>query len=386
MGYTRPRRTIPLLRIFGIQVSVGASWLVVLLLYLFLLTPYFHSLLAGGYTVAYLVTVVGVLLFFASLIAHELGHALIARRAGVEVLGIELWALGGITRTRLTAPLPPRRQLAVAAAGPLVNGAIVLLCLAIGTAALGFTPFLKLSVGEAAKAGAAAVVLAWLAAVNLLLLLLNLLPAYPLDGAQILQSLLAMVSGNPAKGLRATGRIGQLVGLAAGLAAFYLILHGYPAGLFLLLLGLFLFQSATVAANQGAAAVRISALTVGQLLDRQPLLVPSELPVLEAWERFFASRGQGWFPVADPQRRFLGAVRGKRLEEEIEAGRPALAVGEVAEAAGELAFLLRDESEPVEQLLRKEAIRRWGGLVAVDDDGVVRGVLTLARLQSALRP
>lgn len=375
-----------MLRVFGIQISVGASWLIVLLVYLFLLTPYFHSLLGGGYTAAYLLTVLGVLGFFASLVAHELGHALVARHQGVEVVGIELWALGGLTKTRLTKPLGPWKRLAVAAAGPAVNAAIAVFCLGVGAAAVGGSPFLRLAVGETAgHPGAGAVFLAWLGTVNVLLLALNLLPAYPLDGAQILQSLLAALSGNQAQGLRATGRIGQLVGLAAGVAAFYLILHGYPSGLFLLLLGLFLFQSATVAANQGEAAVRISHLTVGQLLDRHPLLVPAELPVLEAWERYFEGHAGGWYPVADPQHRFLGAVSGKRLQEEIAAGRPALAVAEVAEGARELAFLLRDDGEPVEGLLRSEGIQRWGGLVAVDSDGVVQGILTLSGLQAALR-
>ena len=119
-----PRRNFQLARIFGIRVAVGISWFLVLFLYIFLFTPYFHEALGGSRTTAYLVTVASVLSFFVSLILHELGHALVARRNGLQVLGIELWALGGITRTAGAMP-SPGAELRIAAAGPLVTVAVV---------------------------------------------------------------------------------------------------------------------------------------------------------------------------------------------------------------------------------------------------------------------
>ena len=94
----RPRTNIQLARIFGIRIGVGVSWFVVLFFFIFVVTPYFHEVLGGSRTTAYLVAVASVMSFFASLILHELGHALVARRNGLTVAGIDLWALGGITR------------------------------------------------------------------------------------------------------------------------------------------------------------------------------------------------------------------------------------------------------------------------------------------------
>ena len=104
----RRRRNFQLARIFGIRVGVGISWFLVLFLYIFIFTPYFHEALGGSRTTAYLVTVASVLTFFVSLVLHELGHALVARRNGLQVLGIELWALGGTTRTGHCRTIPSR--------------------------------------------------------------------------------------------------------------------------------------------------------------------------------------------------------------------------------------------------------------------------------------
>src|SRR5271157_6266947 len=101
------RRNFQLARVFGIRIGVGISWFVILgvilIYFAYALTPYFHEVLGGSRTTAYLVMVAIVLSFFASVILHELGHALAARRSGVPVMGIELWALGGTTRT---GPMP----------------------------------------------------------------------------------------------------------------------------------------------------------------------------------------------------------------------------------------------------------------------------------------
>src|SRR5271156_6792656 len=120
----RPRTNFQLARVFGIRIGVGFSCFVVLFVLIFVFTPYFHEVLGGSPTTAYLVAVASVLSFFASLILHELGHALVARRNGLTVEGIDLWAFGGITRTRGSAP-SPGVQFRIAAAGPLVTLAVI---------------------------------------------------------------------------------------------------------------------------------------------------------------------------------------------------------------------------------------------------------------------
>ena len=119
-----PRTNFQLARVFGIRIGVGISWFVVLFLFVIVFTPGFHEVLGGSETTAYLVAVAVVLSFFVSLILHELGHALVARRNGLSVAGIDLWAFGGLTRMR-ELPRTPGSQLQVAVAGPLVTLAVI---------------------------------------------------------------------------------------------------------------------------------------------------------------------------------------------------------------------------------------------------------------------
>src|SRR5438445_8412155 len=185
-----PRTNYQLARVFGIRIGVGISWFVMLFLFVILFTPEFHRVLHGAQTTAYLVAVAVVLSFFVSVIAHELGHALVARRNGLSVAGIDLWAFGGLTRMR-ELPTTPGVQLRVAIAGPLVTLAVIVACaLAAGLAAPGGR-FAEVATGSGdVRATPALVWLSWVAVVNVFVLVFNLIPAFPLDGGQIAQALI----------------------------------------------------------------------------------------------------------------------------------------------------------------------------------------------------
>ncbi|HLI32181.1 MAG TPA: site-2 protease family protein [Solirubrobacteraceae bacterium] len=381
----RPRRTIALARIAGIRVGVSVSFLLTLFLFIFVFTPYFHSVLGGSYTSAYLLAVASGLAFLASLVIHELGHALVARRNGLQVLGIEVRALGGVTRTLGEGPQTPGAQFRLAASGPALSAALLAAATFLGTAMMGAGRFLSLaSASSGAHAGAGALFLAWLALLNALVLALNLLPAFPLDGAQILQAALWRLRGERNSAARATGRIGQLIALLLGAGGLYLLAHSYLEGAFVAVLSLFLYQSASAAVLQGAIGERLERLTVADIIDRDPEVLPDDLRILEAQEQYFTPRRPPWLAVVDQARRFLGVVRAERIEREIAAGRPALTVGELIEGDRDLPVELADDA-PVSSLLRSEVLGRWGGLVAVDRDGVLRGVVTVGQIRRALR-
>ena len=141
------RTNFQIARLFGIRVGVGVSWFVVLFFFIYVVTQPFHEMLGGSITTAYLVAVASVLGFFASLILHELGHALVARRHGLTVVGIDLWAFGGITRT--SGPVEgPGTEFRVAAAGPLVTFAIIVLCVVLGAILTSSGHFLDVAVGD----------------------------------------------------------------------------------------------------------------------------------------------------------------------------------------------------------------------------------------------
>jgi predicted transcriptional regulator len=150
-----------------------------------------------------------------------------------------------------------------------------------------------------------------------------------------------------------------------------------------MLLAFFLYQAASAAVVQGALGRRIQNITVGDIMDREPVTIPAEATLLDVQEQFFLRYRWPWFAVVDPARHFLGVVRQQRVDSEIAAGRPALPVVDVLEE--DMPVRIGEEA-PLESLLGSEGLGRLGAMVAVDKDGVLQGVVTLAQVRQALRP
>jgi Zn-dependent protease/CBS domain-containing protein len=377
-----PRTNFQLARVFGIRIGVGMSWFVVLFLFVILLTPEFHKALGGAETTAYLVAVAVILSFFFSVILHELGHAVVARRNGLSVAGIDLWAFGGLTRMREMASTPGV-QFRVAIAGPLVTLAVIVACVLAGDLIAPGGRFAEVTTSESLHPMPVLLWLGWVAIVNAFVLVFNLIPAFPLDGGQIAQALIWWRTGDRNRATRWTGRAGQGFALLLGAAGLASFAYGGGSGLFLMVLAFILYQAASGAVAQGRFGQRIAGVTVADIMDREPVTIPAQLSLLDAQEQFFLRYRWPWFAVVDPARHFLGVVRGQRVDEEIAAGRPALPVVEVLE---ENLPVRIGEDQPVESLLRSEGLGHLGAMVAVDEQGVLRGVVTVAQLRKALRP
>ena len=377
-----PRTNFQLARVFGIRIGVGISWFVVLFLFIFAFTPYFHEVLGGSRTTAYLVAVASVTSFFVSIILHELGHALVARRNGLKVTGIDLWALGGMTRANEPTSAP--MEFRVAAAGPLVTLSIVGLCLLASRLLANSRSFFDVAVGSGGVHATPLLVwLSWLVTINTVVLVFNLIPAFPLDGGRMAHALIWWRTGDRNRATHATGRAGQAFALALGALGLWALATGGALGLLTMLLAFVLYQGATAADAQGTLGRRIQNITVADIMDREPVTIPAGLSLLDAQEQFFMRYRWPWFAVVDPARHFLGVVRGQRVDEEISAGRPALEIADVLEE--DLPVRI-DEGQPLEALLGSEGLGRLGALVAVDQDGVLQGVVTLAQVRQALRP
>lgn len=379
-----PRRTtFQLVRIFGIRIGVSGSWFLFLALLILFLASYFHEVVGGSQSTTYALAVAGALGYFASLIVHELGHALVARRVGIPIAGIDLWFFGGLARMH-REPQTPGQELKIAAAGPaLTLLALVLFTGAFQLAASNADITQAMLTREAATISPALALLGWLAVINAVVLLFNLLPAFPLDGGRIARALIWWRTNDRHRGTRVTGRAGQGLAVLLGVVGVASLATGGTGGFLSLLLAAMLYQAASGAVLQGTLAQRMESVTVADIMDREPVTIPAELALLDAHEQFFLRYRWPWFAVVDQARHFLGVLRSERVDEEIAAGRPALAVSEVLERDLPVEI---SEQEPLQALLASEGLGRLGGMVAVDGDGVLCGVVTLAQIRQALRP
>ena len=379
----RSSDTIRLGQLFGIRVGVSRWWFLVLFFVIYALNGYFGQILPDG-TQAFVVAVLGALLFFATVVAHELGHALVARHQGMAIEGVDLWALGGFTRTR-GETASPGAEFRMAAAGPAVNVLVIAICIGLGLAFGSFQHFLDVALLESGlRVNAPLVLLGWLALINSVLLVFNLLPAFPLDGGRIARAAVWALTGDPNRATRACARLGQVFGMLVMAGGLALAVRGYTTGgLWFLLIGLFLTQAARQASAQATVGALIRDVTVADIMDPDPLTVPTQTTLLDAEQHYFHDGGAAWLVVADEDRRYRGLLLKERLDHELREGRPALTTGDISVDSPPWRI---DASATLETALRSDGLRRLGAIVAVDADGILRGVLTLPSIRAAMNP
>lgn len=234
--------TVRLGRIAGISIGLNWSWVIVFGLFVWSLARRVFPATNPGLTESTYaeMAVVASALFFASLVLHELAHAVIARREGVDIDGITLWLFGGVARFRGVLP-SPRAEFRMALAGPGATALLVLLC-------GGFARITHL-------APAVDGVAAWLAYINVILLGFNLLPAIPLDGGRVLRSVLWRARGDFAWATVVAASLGRVVGIVMITGGFLSIdFLGLESGVWLALVGWFVFRSAGAEATSVAAS------------------------------------------------------------------------------------------------------------------------------------
>ncbi|HEX4110513.1 MAG TPA: site-2 protease family protein [Solirubrobacteraceae bacterium] len=380
--WRRPGQNFQIARIFGIRIGVGLSWFFVLFFYIVWLSPYFHDVLGGSETKAYGLAVASALAFFASIVLHELGHALAARREGIPVERIDLWFLGGIAQMR-GEPQSPGAELRIAGAGPLVTLAIIGLGIGAGEL-LQSGHFLDVATAQQGNytVSPGLALVGWLTSINVLVFVFNLVPAFPLDGARIARAAVWWRTGDRNRGTRVTGHIGRGFAFLVGAGGLLLLEGGNSNGIIPLFMALFIYQNASAALMTSNLSDRLSAVRVGDIMDRDPVTVPADTPLLTAQDEFFLRYRWPWFAVVDGAKHFVGLVRSDRVDAEIEAGRPALSVGDVVDP-GDLGAQV-DENASLETLLTSEALGRLGAVFVVDGSGALRGVVTADQVRRAL--
>lgn len=377
-------RSIQLARIFGIRIGANPSWFFVLFVLIYLLSGYFRDVVGGSQGQAFALAVAAALLFFASLTLHELGHAVVARRNGIAIAGIDLFFFGGVAKLSREAD-SPGAEFRIAIAGPAVTAAIVGVCLGIAALASHFGDVFGVARFNGAESTTALyALLGWLASINVVLFVFNMVPAFPLDGGRIARAAAWKLTGDRHRGTRFSGRAGQAFAYLVIGFGIYLLAGDDPLnGIYTIVLGLFLNQAARGAVLSSAFSERIGAITVADVMDREPVTLPGETTVLAAEDEYFLRYRWPWFAVTDGRGRFLGVLRRERLDDALGRGIPAAPVAElVGDDEREPFRIGRDQ--PLEALLGRDGLRELGALVAVDAEGVLCGVITVEQIRRAL--
>lgn len=357
-------------RVAGIPVTVHWSALVITLLITQGLAVTTLPGAAPGYPAPayWLAATMGSIAFTGCLLAHELAHARIAKRVGLQVKRITLWLLGGMAQLDGQAP-SPRADFAIAAAGPAAS----LLC------AGGFW-LAALAAGPLGWGRLAFVALAWLAEFNALIAAFNLLPGAPLDGGRVLRALLWWRGGDRRRAEQASTRTGVGLGVALAVLGWIEILAGGLGGLWFVLLGLFLVSAARAESN--AAVTAGITITAAEVMTPDPDCAPGwyTLGAFLDWTR---AHGQhAVYPVRDFDGRPVGVI----VLGDLARIRSLRGYTRVQDAARPLSGVpvLRPQ-DPVARLASTARYRTSAGLALVIEDGRLAGVIDLDNLAATVQ-
>jgi Zn-dependent protease/CBS domain-containing protein len=278
-------------RIAGIHVGLNWSLLVVAALIAWsLATSLLPSASPGQTSGAYWAAgVVSAFVFLASLLAHELAHSIVAMRRGVRVEGITLWLFGGVSRFSSDTSSPGAQAL-ITFVGPLTSlvlGAVFYL--------------VSVAVGGGAHPGLLPATLSWLGYINITLGVFNLVPAFPLDGGRLLQSLIWLRTGDRLRATRIAARIGMgfaYLLIAYGLATF-LIAGSLIGGVWSVFLGWFLLSAARAEEVGGMIRQALSGISVREVMTPNPEQAPDNISVEDALHGYVLASRHSTFPTHD---------------------------------------------------------------------------------------
>lgn len=363
-------RSIRIGRLAGIPIGVQPLWLAIVGLITWSLGAVYYPDEVPGIApgAAYALGFASALLLFASILLHELGHSVVARRHGVEIEEIDLWLLGGVARMK-GYPKTPGDELRFALAGPAVTLAIALAFGAVLVALPGSTP-------DALQA-----VIAYQAFVNAAILVFNLLPAFPLDGGRVTRALIWQRRGDLTRATASAAALGRGFGYAMiGLGVFG-ALSGAVGGIWFAVLGFFVVVAAK--AEEGGLRVRtaFAGREAGRFMSFPAVVVPAETSVAEAIEDYFVRYRYTAFPVVDGNRP-VGLIDIERTERVPPARRAETTVAEAAESDPDL---IVGEHQDVAELLERPAFQRVGRAIVRSESDDRLGILSTTDVNRALR-
>lgn len=303
-------------RLFGIQITLDLSWIVIFLLVCWNLTMVFSAWHpAWGFGPSIALAIVAALLFFGSVLAHELAHSLVARAYGIDVREIRLFLFGGVSNIAHEPP-SAKAELLIAAVGPITSIAFGILMSVIASAFVGPAVTSGQVAGVLAGMSPLATLLAWLGSINLIVGVFNLIPGFPLDGGRILRAALWAGTGDLRRATLWASMVGQIVGwifVAFGVAMFFGVNipffgRGLVSGVWLVFIGWFLASAASASYRNVYVHDALAGVHVVNLMQRAGPAIPPETSVEDAVRQWFMRSPEHAFPVTDESGALLGLV------------------------------------------------------------------------------
>jgi len=280
-------------RVLGFKIDVDWSWLFIFGLVVYSLAvgyfPHFYP--QFGVTTNWIVGVIAALLLFASVLAHELSHSVVARRYGIDVKGITLFIFGGVAQTK-QEPKTPKVEFWMAIAGPLMSFAIAAVFYLFGSFGV------QTGLPEPLIA-----IFGYLAFINLVLGIFNLVPGFPLDGGRVLRSLIWGATGNLVKSTRYASYAGQGFGFLLIAFGFWQILVGaFIGGLWMIFIGWFLSGAARSSYEQILLRRSLEGIQVKQVMTKDVPVVTPDTTLDTFVHDYLLQTDYRYFPVTDGDR------------------------------------------------------------------------------------
>jgi Zn-dependent protease/predicted transcriptional regulator len=309
------RSNIKLGTIHGIEIGLNYSWFIIAALIAFSLGEHFHQVYPNWSTSQIWITALfTAVLFFATLLLHELAHSRVAQARGLKVKSITLFALGGVSQIEGEAP-DAKTEFWIAIAGPILSLLIGFGCLGIA-AALGWRR-------PAEPRTVATAVLVWLGYINLALAVFNMIPGFPLDGGRVLRSIVWAITKNADKSTRIAARIGEVVAVLFIFDGIWQFFSGAGlGGLWIAFIGWFLLDAARASYAQVETTSALQGMRVSDVMSRDCVVVNRDISLREFVDRHLLRTGQRCYAVEDHGRlvglitlRDVGAVPRERWDQ-----------------------------------------------------------------------
>lgn len=348
-------------------IPVGVNWSILVIFFLVawemadLVLPSYHPHEAS--IVYWVIGVLTTVLFFASLLAHEISHSVVARRHGVGVRRITLWLFGGVSELESEA-LSPTADFRIAVVGPLTS---LVLAAAFGLVAVSLSQ-------DRGVEGVAVAAVGWLAWMNLLLGVFNLVPAAPLDGGRVLRAILWRRRGDRASAAAAAARAGEAFGYVLVVVGVLEFLIVSVFGLWLVFMGWFLLSAARAEQNAVVMRSSLAHVRVADVMTAHPTSFDPSMTVADLVDHELYRLHFGTFPLVGPDGTLVGLTTVGRVRRVEPASRASTRLRDVSRTLTEVP--VASPGDPVADLLARMQASPDGRALVVDAQGTLVGVVS----------